>query len=291
MSDEQALNIYNHFLTNSVRANADSQRTASLIARYAADSALCAGASPLNKFGRRVFSQNEEDGITFEILRRIGGLHGGTFAEFGVGNGFENNTLALVALGWSGFWSGNQDLAFNINPRGVSDCKFTYQKSWIKKDNIFDIYQTGLRSIRQETCSVISLDLDGNDYYFIRELLERGASPDLFIAEYNAKFIPPISFVIDYDESHSWTGDDYFGVSLAVLVDLFKSHGYFLACCNITGANAFFVKNVYHDNFRDVPTDVSLIYRSPKYFLTGFDFSGHPQSAKTIESLVSRVNC
>jgi hypothetical protein len=32
----------------------------------------------------------------------------GTFAEFGVGNGLENNTLILLASGWRGFWIDGQ---------------------------------------------------------------------------------------------------------------------------------------------------------------------------------------
>ena len=46
--------------------------------------------------------------------------------------------------------------------------------------------------------------------------------PKVFIVEYNAKFFPPIEFIIDYDENHKWTGDDYFGASLTSLEKLFK---------------------------------------------------------------------
>jgi hypothetical protein len=54
--------------------------------------------NPLNKCGRKYFSQADEDGITLEILRRID-ARSGTFAEIGVGNGLENNTLILLAAG------------------------------------------------------------------------------------------------------------------------------------------------------------------------------------------------
>jgi hypothetical protein len=285
MSDEQLLNIYNHFLASF----STSIKSSALIAKHAANNAFYSTANPLNKFGAKIYSQNEEDGITFEILRRIGCLTGGTFAEFGVGNGTENNTLSLIALGWSGFWVGNQDLAFNTNPKAVEQCHFTYQKGWVKRDNIVDIYRSGLQSIRKEKCHVISLDLDGNDLYFIDELLDQGAQPDLFIAEYNAKFPPPVYFTIDYDEDHRWAADDYFGASLTALVALFEKHGYFLACCNVTGSNAFFVRNEHSALFSDVPEELALIYSSPKYFLTGLDPCG-PPSIKTIESFFSKVN-
>ena len=71
--------------------------------------------NPLNRCGKKVFSQNEEDGITYEIIRRIG-VQNGVFAEFGVGDGLENNTILLALLGWKGFWVGGQELVINLPP-------------------------------------------------------------------------------------------------------------------------------------------------------------------------------
>ena len=70
--------------------------------------------NPLNRFGRKCFSQSNEDGITLEILRRIGRLGPGAYTEFGVGNGAENNTLILAAMGWKGFWVGNETPSASI---------------------------------------------------------------------------------------------------------------------------------------------------------------------------------
>ena len=60
-----------------------------------------ASANPLVKAGQKYFSQNDEDGITLDILRRIG-LESGTFVEFGAGDGLENNSLILLMRGWKG---------------------------------------------------------------------------------------------------------------------------------------------------------------------------------------------
>ncbi|MDP5007544.1 MAG: hypothetical protein NWQ13_00725, partial [Glaciimonas sp.] len=169
---EQALNLelYNHFLMTVVPHFSKSN----LLTRYAESATLQNHVNPLTSCGAKVYSQNEEDGITFEILRRIG-LQGGVFAEFGVGNGIENNTLALAAAGWRGFWVGGEDLAFDFNPKLATKLNFHYQKAWIKKSNIVDLYQQGLQQIGQQRCDLISLDLDGNDYYFVEELLNSGA--------------------------------------------------------------------------------------------------------------------
>jgi hypothetical protein len=263
--------------------------TTAQLSRFAARELLQDHPNPLTKNGGKVFSQNDEDGITLEILRRIG-LSKGVFAEFGVGDGVENNTLALAAAGWSGFWAGGEDLGFDCNPGRVAAPNFSYHKRWIKLSNIVDLHQEGLSAIRRNACDLISLDLDGNDYYLAEQLLRFGISPTVFIVEYNAKFRPPIKFKIDYDDNHQWAGDDYFGASLSEFYELFTRHGYFLACCNITGVNAFFIKNGFRDSFKDVPTTIEDLYASPKYYLYGLESYGHKTSMKTIEKIFARLN-
>ena len=68
--------------------------------------------NPLNKFGKKCFSQNDEDGITVEIAKRLGIT--GKYLEFGVGDGLECNTLVLHSLGWKGMWVGDEKLAIGL---------------------------------------------------------------------------------------------------------------------------------------------------------------------------------
>jgi hypothetical protein len=264
-------------------------RTSCLISRFAQRELLQDHPNPITSCGGRVFSQNDEDGITLELLRRVG-LSGGVFAELGVGNGFENNTLVLAAAGWSGFWIGGEELSIDFNPHKVLRLNFTYRKQWIKLSNVVELCKEGLEAIRRPACDLISLDLDGNDYYLAEKLLSSGFLPKIFIVEYNAKFPPPIKFKIAYDDNHRWSEDDYFGASLAEFSDLFEVHGYFLACCNITGVNAFFVKNEFKSAFAEIPDRVELIYASPKYYLSGLDCCGHKTSMRTIAKIFSGLN-
>lgn len=238
--------------------------------------------NPLNKFGRKCFSQTDEDGITLEIIRRLN-IENGVYAEFGVGNGLENNTLILASLGWKGFWVGGEDLAINYS----SARRFKYIKDWITLDNILSHACAGLESLAAKQADIISLDLDGNDIYFVEELLSNDIHPKLFIVEYNAKFIPPSKFQIEYNATHQWHGDDYFGAALTNFVDLFNEFGYDLVCCNShSGANAFFVKKEYQRLFSDVPTRVIDIYTGPRYFL--HSSFGHKISPKVIESIINQ---
>lgn len=207
--------------------------------------------NPLNKFSvLNGFSQNDEDGITLEILRRIG-LTFGYFVEFGVGDGTENNSLILLASNWKGAWFGGEKLAFDTSFSN----KLSYEKVWITKKNILSLYNS-----LNFKADVISLDLDGNDFYLVEELLSNKVHPKLFIVEYNSKFPVKIEFEIDYNSSHIWQGDDYQGASLQSFYNLFSLYDYRLVCCNLTGSNAFFVASEYTSLFDDVPNDIEKIY-------------------------------
>src|ERR1700751_1725039 len=57
----------------------------------------------LVRYGYKVYSQNDEDGIIAEIFRRIGTTNR-TFVEFGVETGVECNSVKLLVEGWRGLW-------------------------------------------------------------------------------------------------------------------------------------------------------------------------------------------
>jgi len=129
--------------------------------------------NPLNDYGYKCFSQSDEDGITLEILRRIGGVDKGVFAEFGVGNGTENNTLILAAMGWRGFWVGGEKLAFDVRP--PAQIGFAYIRDWVTRDNIVDHTKAGMKAIGADC-----IGLYGNEYAEVVATIPShyGASPD-----------------------------------------------------------------------------------------------------------------
>ena len=239
--------------------------------------------NPLNSYGKKCFSQNDEDGITLEIIKRLG-VKKGVFAEFGPGNGLENNTICLAALKWKGFWAGSEDLKFKYN----NSKNFHFFKEWITKENVLNLFNEGIKNLNEKKVDVLSLDLDGNDIYILEELIKNIKHPSLIIAEYNAKFPPPIKFKIKYEPKFIWRGDDYFGASLSELADVLKKYSYELVCCNShTGSNAFFIKNDFIELFKEVPKDIEKIYIEPHYQL--YERYGHPQSIKTIEVIFEEL--
>jgi hypothetical protein len=242
---------------------------------------ISAAKNPLNRCGAKYFSQADEDGITLEIVRRLG-IKFGTFAELGVGNGLENNTLILLANRWRGFWIGDEDLVFNhtLNPH-----RFRFFKSSVSLKNIRSLIQQGIQSIAISELDVMSIDLDGNDYYVTQEILKAGVFPKLFILEYNAKFPPPIKWTVKYEANRAWDGTDYYGASLASFCELLSSFSYSLVCCNaVTGVNAFFVREEYLSQFPDVPKNIEDIFVGCRYQI--YKRWGHPASPETVERML-----
>jgi hypothetical protein len=236
-----------------------------------------ASSNPLLQQGAKFYSQNDEDGIISAILKRLE-KDNGVFVEFGCGDGLENNTLQLLMRGWTGVWIGVVDLRIRI-PR--SSRKLGFERDWVTRENCVDIMRHGLEKIGAKEVNLVSMDLDGNDLFFVQEILEQGFEPDVFVVEYNGKFPPPIRFSIDYDPAYMWTGSDYFGASLQSFIDLFERFGFQLVCCNVTGANAFFVAKRHAELFADLPKDAEKLFMPPDY--NWFLARGHAVDARSIE--------
>lgn len=242
--------------------------------------ALHVARNPLLRFGAKFYSQNDEDGLIEEISRRIQGDRSGTFLEFGVGDGTENNTLNLLAQGWRGAWLGGEPLRLERTGN-----RLYFRKCWIDRDNIASLARDALRSCSIDQLDVLSMDLDGNDYHFCHALLKAGYRPSLWIVEYNGRFSPHTYWVMPYDPNHRWSGDDYFGASLVAFQDLFDEHGYRLVACNLTGANAFFVRRDFADLFPELPANWRLLVMPAEY--VQFPVTGHQLSVRTIETLLN----
>lgn len=237
--------------------------------------------NPLLGCGYKVFSQNDEDGIIRELCRRLELADAGTFLEIGVGDGSENNTLNLLVHGWQGIWLGGEPLAYaHLSER------LTFEQCWITRDNVVDIVNRKRNERSFETFDLLSLDIDGNDWHIAQCVLEAGIAPKVFIVEYNGTFDAHGEWVMPYNQAHTWDGSAYFSASLASFQHLFYRHGYFLAACNVTGANAFFVKNDFRSEFQDIPDDWRAIHMPANYL--PYPYLGHPTSERVISDLLSR---
>jgi len=235
--------------------------------------------NPLLAFGAKHYSQNDEDGLIEEITRRTIGEHPGTFLELGVGNGLENNTLNLLAKGWRGAWLGGEELAF-----ACEATRLRFRQCWIDKDNIASLCRETLDAHGIDQPDLLSVDLDGNDHHVCASLLAAPLRPAVWVVEYNARFSPATRWVMPYDPAHRWDGSDHFGASLGAFHDLLAGAGYRLVACNLTGANAFFVRADLAPRFPEVPDDWKRLYMPATYLR--YPAYGHPQSLRTVRSLL-----
>ncbi|MBT9584577.1 hypothetical protein IV102_14630 [bacterium] len=219
----------------------------------------------LNRFEHQVFSQNGEDGMLEEIFRRIG-CQQRYFVEFGVGNGTENNTAALLFQSWRGLWleaNANSARAIRKNfSRPLASSQLIFREAFLTRENICSQLE---RAGVPHEFDLLSIDVDGNDFHFWEALQEY--RPRVVVIEYNAIFSPSISWTLPYDPTTVWDRSSWTGSSLQALFELGTRLGYELVGCNFSGVNAFFVRrDLVGDRFLVGP-DCELHYEPPRYFL------------------------
>lgn len=229
----------------------------------------------LERHGRKVWSQNDEDGILEEIFRRIGATSR-TFVEFGVSDGRECNTLKLLTEGWRGLWmESGADECGRIRrsfAAPLTEGRLELLQTRVTAGNI-DGLIAGSRIAAAGELDLLSIDIDGNDYHVLKAV--RSVRPRVLVIEYNGKFPPPMDLVPPYDPQYAWDGSDYMGASLQAIANLAARSGYRLVGTNVTGANAFFVRAELAAN-RFAEADAAALYNPARYWLSAAFVSGHP---------------
>jgi hypothetical protein len=233
----------------------------------------------LVRFGAKYFSQNDEDGIIAEIFSRIG-ISNRSFIEFGVGNGLENNTLLLLFSGWRGLWIEGDKANYGAIAKGfervVESGKLKIVNQFADPENINEIIQ----KVFSGEIDLLSVDIDGNDLHVLSAI--KAVSPRVLVLEYNAKFPPPIKYVMPFSKTHSWNGSDNYGCSLQAACEELD-RGYRLVCCDLTGTNAFFVrKDLVEEKFLE-PGSASRHFEPARYHLSKMT-RGHFPNYETLNN-------
>jgi len=230
----------------------------------------------LEPFGFKVYSQSDEDGIIEEIFNRIG-IRQGRFCEIGVEDGLECNSFYLIHKGWRGCWiEGDLNQCRSIQERFnslLANGRLQLLPDFVSAENI----NTLLNKYEQIQGNVdfLSIDIDGNDIYLLEAM---NFHPKVICIEYNAKFPSSVSKKPLYNPQNRWKGTDYMGASLVSIVETARKKGYALVGTNITGSNAFFVRDDLVGNSFCTNSSVEYLYNPPRYWLTfdGFGQIGHP---------------
>lgn len=229
--------------------------------------------SRLLAFGRQYWSQSYEDGMIEEVLRRVPPTTK-SFLEIGVQRGAENNTTALLAQGWRGWWiECDRNHCASIRQSLVSMPrlaeKLHLHETYVSPSNIGEILnKLGVPS----EVDIFSLDIDQDTYHVWAALAD--FRPRVVVVEYNSGISPSVHWVHPYKEGRVWDGTQAFGASLKAFEMLGRELGYSLVGCDIVGVNAFFVRDdLVGDKFAP-PYTAENHYEPPRYGLS--TRWGHP---------------
>lgn len=214
--------------------------------------ALLAGIKPYENIadaGFRCYSQFEEDGIILYILTAIG-IKNRTVVEICCGSGDECMATNLILNhGFKGYlFDGDSDhiSAAKVFFENKKDCylyKPNLVQAWITKDNINKLLEEA--SVSGEV-DLLSLDIDGNDYY-VWEAISL-INPRLCVFETHNIIPGDLSVTIPYDENFLFTNADghdqeFRSASLLAMQKLSAKKGYRLIGGHRHGFNVFFLRN------------------------------------------------
>jgi hypothetical protein len=184
---------------------------------------------------RKPRSQTNEGALLKQLVGRVAIPK--LFVEFGF-HPVEFNCAELIGSFEGLLIDGNRDMvaiarkAFPPNQTAV--CEF------LDLDHLGTI----IDFCRGRELGILSIDVDGNDYWFLDRLIS--LRPALIIVEYNASFgRRPLS--VPYDKSFTRHAKHpsgwYHGASLAAETWRCERAGYSLVAVTVSGANAFFLRD------------------------------------------------
>lgn len=192
----------------------------------------------LLQYSKNIYSQNGEDGILEEILNRIE-VTNRWFCEFGAWDGkhLSNTYRLLEEKGWKGVMiEGDKQKYAELNnlseqyPDSLTSInKFiSFRDSGVRIDKILNKTQI------PERFGVLSIDVDGSDYFIWRDMKVYRA--DIVVIEIDSSIAPP---TLRMSEIHQE------GTSFQAMVNLGKKKGYTPVCH--TG-NLIFVRDELVDD-------------------------------------------
>jgi hypothetical protein len=216
--------------------------------------------------GAQYWSQNLEDGMIAEIFRRIGTTHK-TFLEIGTGDGRENNTTALLSAGWSGWWIEGDASACASAKAQLQRMPETAQRLKVEHALVTPDTIKGLLHRMQvpREIDLFSLDIDLNTYHLWAALDE--FRPRAVVVEYNGAFPPEQVWIHPLRTDEIWDYTQAFGASLKAFELLGARLGYSLVGCDVTGINAFFVRNDLVRDLFSAPFTAENHHEPPRYCL------------------------
>ena len=208
----------------------------------------------------KVFSQFGDDGI-LQYLVSHAAIEDDSFIEFGVADYTESNTrFLLVNDNWRGL----------VIDSGAKNVRTIRRDSIFWRHELLAIHALVTRENVDALIggsgigprpSVLSIDIDGNDYWVWEAV--QVVTPSIVVIEYNCLFgarrALTIPYQADFDRAHAHYSGLFWGCSLRALGQLAERKGYAFVGCNSTGNNAYFVRRDRLGSVKPLPLETGFV--------------------------------
>lgn len=200
----------------------------------------------LDAYAGGILSQHGEDGITYELMKRVG-VKARRCIELGCGHNGGNAGILVAGLDCQGLLVDGDPELVAIATATFAGFPVTIKSAWIMRETVNDL-------VKDEGFSgeidYLGIDVDGIDWWLWEALVT--VRPRLVIVEYNALFGPDVSVTVPYaadfsrkarnEQGRSAWPKGYFGASLRAFERLGKRLGYRLVAVAPLSSNAYFIR-------------------------------------------------
>jgi hypothetical protein len=239
----------------------------------------------LNGLAQSLYAQGQEEAILARLFEHIPPTNR-CCVDIGASDGLRNSNTALLLRehGWQGtLVEGSAHRFARLKEHYGQAANVRLVDARVQPDTVERLLDdAGVPA----AYDLLSLDIDGNDYWVWRALRRHRAR--VVVIEYNPYYPPPERWVMAFDADHAWDGSTHYGASLESLVALGKTLGYELVCCDDMGNNAFFVDQALYPRLGIASNESRLLFRPAMYklryvghntFLTGHPYRFGPGEA------------
>ena len=225
----------------------------------------------------KAFSQNGEDGIIDYLLDQLN-INEPKFVEIGIGDYRESNTRLLFEIrNANGLVA---DAIDDLKNKVLKNIKLWRNNLMVleKKIDSSNINKILESNNFNENLDLFSLDIDGIDYWIIKELPENFAK--IAVIEFNPNFgssakvtVPNIK---EFDRSAYHYSNLCFGASLAAIIQVMYEKNFVFIGTNQFKCNAFFVNKNYIEMIKvNIPNQNNLDEFVNSYFRESRDKEGN----------------
>lgn len=199
------------------------------------------------------YSQNGEEYLLKYIFDNIGSTNK-QFVDLGAWDGFHlSNTRIFTEMGWKGLLVDGKEFP------GVF-------QSFITVENILDTLDE--HNIEHEF-DLLSIDIDGNDYWILNEILQE-FKPRVIVSEFNSEHPPMESKTIEYIPDFDFhPPTDYYGYTFGAGQKLAEKFGYTIIWQQ-SNMNLFYLRN-------------DLVIETPEYTVEEFRHWNKVSNKKWVE--------